>query len=96
MSERPLFLFMFLTSSSIIREIDGMRKAGLASMAYYYFDFRESEKRHLRGLLSSLIFQFSAESDSCYQILSRLYSDHAGGTRKPSEDALSQCLVEML
>ena len=73
-----------------------MHKAGLVSMAYYYFDFRESEKRHLRGLLSSLIFQFSAESDSCYQILSRLYLDHAAGTQKPSEDALSQCLMEML
>ena len=73
-----------------------MCKAGLASMAYFYFDFRESEKRHRRGLLSSLVFQLSAESDPCYQILSRLYSDHAGGNREPSEDVLSQCLVEML
>ena len=73
-----------------------MCKAGLALMAYFYFDFRESERRHRRGLLSSLVFQLSAESDPCYQILSRLYSDHAGGNREPSEDALSQCLVEML
>ena len=65
-------------------------------MAYYYFDFREVEKQHRRGLLSSLIFQLSAESDPCYQILSRFYSAHAGGTREPSEDALRQCLVEML
>ena len=65
-------------------------------MAYFYFDFRDTEKQHLRGLLSSLIFQLSAESDPCYQILSRLYSDHAGGTREPLEDALSECLVEML
>ena len=65
-------------------------------MAYFYFDFRDTEKQHLRGLLSTLVFQFSAESDPCHQILSRLYSDHAGGTREPSEDALSQCLAEML
>ena len=65
-------------------------------MAYFYFDFRDTEKQHLRGLLSSLVFQLAAESDPCYQILSRLYSDHAGGTREPSKDALSQCLVEML
>ena len=65
-------------------------------MAYFYFDFRESEKRHRRGLLSSLVFQLSAESDPCYQILSRLYLDHAVGNREPSEDVLSQCLVEML
>ena len=65
-------------------------------MAYFYFDFRDSEKRHLRGLLSSVVFQLSAESDPCYQILSRLYSDHSGGTQEPSKDALSHCLVEML
>ena len=65
-------------------------------MAYFYFDFRDTEKQHLRGLLSSLIFQLSAESDPCYQILSRLYSDHAGGTREPSEESLSECLVEIL
>jgi hypothetical protein len=73
-----------------------MCKAGLALMGYFYFDFRESEKRHRRGLLSSLVFQLSADSDPCYQKLSRLYLDHAGGTREPSEHALSQCLVEML
>ena len=65
-------------------------------MAYFYFDFKDTEKQHLRGLLSSLVFQLSAESDPCYQILSRFYSDHAGGTREPSEDSLSQCLAEML
>ncbi len=65
-------------------------------MAYFYFDFKDTEKQHLRGLLSSLVFQLSAKSDPCYQILSRLYSDHAGGTQEPSEDALSQCLAEML
>ncbi|KAF8268155.1 hypothetical protein EI94DRAFT_1208433 [Lactarius quietus] len=82
--------------SSIIHKIDGMRKAGLASLAYFYFDFRDTEKQHLRGLLSSLISQLSAESDPCYRILSHLYSNHAGGTREPSEDALLQCLLEML
>ena len=64
-------------------------------MAYFYFDFRDAEKQHRRGLLS-LIFQLSAKSDPCYQVLSRLYSDHGGGTEEPSEDALSKCLVEML
>ncbi|KAF8261451.1 hypothetical protein EI94DRAFT_798460 [Lactarius quietus] len=82
--------------SSIIRKIDSKRKAGLALMAYFYFDFRDAEKQNLRGLLSSLVFQLSAKSDPCYQILSRLYSEHAGGTEEPSEDVLSECLVEML
>jgi hypothetical protein len=84
------------TSSSIIRKIESKRKAGLASLAYFYFDFRDPEKQNLRGLLSSLIFQLSANSDPCYQILSNLYSNHAGGAVEPPEDVLSECLVEML
>ena len=50
----------------------------------------------LRGLLSSLIFRLSAESNPFYQNLSRLYSDHAAGTQQPSEDVLFQSFVEML
>ena len=65
-------------------------------MAYYYFDFRDTQKQDLRGLCSSLIFQLGSESDPYYQILSRLYSDHDGGKQEPSNDALSRCLVEML
>ena len=65
-------------------------------MAYYYFDFKDDEKRHLRGLLSSLVLQLGAGSDPCYEILSRLYSDHGEGEQKPSDRALSTCLMEML
>ena len=65
-------------------------------MAYYYFDFRDTEKQHRRGLLSSLLFQLCAVSDPCHEILARLYSIHGGGTREPSEGALTQCLMDML
>ena len=73
-----------------------MRAAGLATMAYYYFDFRDDEKQDCYGLLSSLLSQLSAERDSCYNILSKLYSDNAGGTRKPTSIALTQCMKDML
>ena len=39
-------------------------------MAYHYFDFRDIKKQDRYGLLSSLISQLSAESDSCCNILS--------------------------
>ena len=73
-----------------------MHTAGLATMAYYYFDFRDVKKQDCDGLLSSLILQLSAESDSCYNILSQLYSDHSRGIRKPSISALKKCLKDML
>ena len=65
-------------------------------MAYYYFDFRDVKKQDCYGLLSSLVSQLSAESDSCYDILSKLYSDNGCGMREPNIDALKKCLVDML
>ena len=60
-----------------------MHSAGLATLAYYYFDFRDVKKQDCYGLLSSLISQLSVESDSCFNILSQLYSDSTRGIRKP-------------
>jgi hypothetical protein len=34
--------------------------------------------------------------DSCCQVLSQLFSNHAGGTRKPTTSALTKCLKDML
>ena len=82
--------------SAIIHDIEGMRAAGLATMAYYYFDFRDVKKQDCHGLLSSLISQLSSESDSCFQILSNLYSDHGRGIRQPEIDALKECITDML
>ena len=73
-----------------------MHRAGLATMAYYYFDFRDIKKQDCDGLLSSLILQLSAESDSCYNILSQLYLDNNRGIRDPSISALKKCLKDML
>ena len=73
-----------------------MCKAGLATMAYYYFDFRDIEKQNHKGLLSSLLSQLCADSDSFCDILSLLRSSHAGGARKPTESALMECLRDML
>ena len=73
-----------------------MRAAGLATMAYYYFDFRDSRKQDRYGLLSSLLSQLSARSDSCSDVLSRLRSNHPAGTGKPTTSALTKCLKDML
>ena len=73
-----------------------MHAAGLATMAYYYFDFRDIKKQDCYGLLSSLVSQLSADSDACYNILSKLYSENIHGTRKPDIDALKKCMMDML
>ena len=65
-------------------------------MAYFYFDFRDVDKQKLSNLLPSLLIQLSARSDPCCDILSRLYSLHDRGVRKPSDRAMVECLKEML
>ncbi len=73
-----------------------MHAAGLATMAYYYFDFRDVKKQDCYGLLTSLVSQLSAESDSYYNILSKLYSDNMDGRREPDIDLLKECMKDML
>jgi hypothetical protein len=73
-----------------------LRDEGLCLVAYYYFDFRDAAKQDIRGLLSSLVVQLCAKSDLCYDILSRLYSKHDAGLCLPDDDALTQCLKDML
>jgi hypothetical protein len=85
-----------LASSSIVEVVDTMRKAGLASLAFFYFDFREDQKKDLRGLLSSLLAQLCHQSDSYCDVLSNFYSEHAEGLRRPSDDALAGCLKDLL
>jgi hypothetical protein len=82
--------------SAIVQDIEGMHAAGLATMAYYYFDFRDVKKQDCYGLLSSLISQLSVKSDSCFGILSQLYSENGRGIQKPDMDALKNCMIDML
>ena len=65
-------------------------------MAYFYCDFRDKDKQTCRGLLLSIISQLCSQSSLCCDTLSRFYAAHDDGNRKPSDDALMECLNEML
>ena len=62
----------------------------------FYYDFREEEKKSLRGLLSSVLFQLCNQSYSYHAILSTLYSTYHDGARSPSNDELIRCFKELL
>jgi hypothetical protein len=87
---------MELASSSIVEDIDDMRKRGLASLGFFYCDFRDDDKKSLRGLVSSLLVQLCDHSDPYSTILSKFYSAHCDGSRQPSDDALIGCLGVIL
>jgi hypothetical protein len=77
--------------SAIIQDVKDMRAAGLATMAYYYFDFRDVTKQNCNGLLFSLVSQLSAESDSCYSVLC-----DSSGMQKPDVGVPKKRLVDVL
>jgi hypothetical protein len=74
-----------------------LHDAGQASLAYFYFDFRDEDKKQdIRNFTTSLLVQLSANSNPCCKIISRIYSTHGKGMRQPSNDALTNCLRKML
>ena len=83
-------------SSTVIQDIEAMCKAGNASMAYFYFDFRDANKQGLRDLVLSLLTQLSYSSGPRYDILLDLYSEHHKGRNQPSDSSLAECLKRML
>ena len=73
-----------------------MQRSGLASLAFFYHDFRDDQKRSLRGLLSSMLVQLCDQSDPYSDILSDLYLTHPHGTGTPTDDELFRCLKSIL
>jgi hypothetical protein len=84
-------------SSAVIKHVISLRDSGMASLAYFYFDFRDEEKKQdLRNFVKSLLVQLSAHSIPCCNIISCVYTTHGKGTQQPSDDALKTCLRQML
>ena len=87
---------MLLSSSSIIEDIRALQKSGLASLAFFYCDFREGQKKDVHGLLSSLLVQLGAQSDIYSATLSGFYAAHGRGSQHASDGELLDCLKDML
>ena len=87
---------MSLLSSTIIQDIEALCEAREASMAYFYFDFRDANKQSMRDLVTSFLTQLSAGSSLRCDVLSKLYLFHDGGKRQPSESVLTKTLKGML
>jgi NACHT domain len=85
-----------LASSTIIEDIEALRKSGLASLAFFYHDFRDDQKKDRHGLLSSLLVQLCHQSNSYSDILTEFYMEHGNGSQQPNDNALFRCLMDVL
>jgi hypothetical protein len=89
---------MLFASSATIEDIRTLQKSGLSSLAFFYCDFRDDQKKDRRGLLSSLVVQLGEQSDTYSTILSKFYEDHRRGSQQShaSDSELTDCLKDML
>ena len=89
-------VFIVVTSSAIIQHIMKLRDDGIATLAYFYFDFRDEQKQNVRSMVTSLLIQLSAYSKPSCDIVYRLYLTHGKGMQQPSNGVLIDRLKEML
>ena len=68
----------------------------MASIIFFYFDFKDESKKNARGALSSFLAQLGAQSDRCSDILSALYSEHDAGSKQPTDEELRESFKNML
>jgi hypothetical protein len=83
-------------SSAIIKDINDIRKERPALVAYHYFVYNDDTKRHLRGLLASLLFQLGDDSGCCRDVLLELHKSCRDGSEQPSDAELVVCLNTMI
>ena len=91
-------VLILLASSAIIEDVHTLQKSGLASLAFFYCDFRDDKKKDRRGLLSSLLVQLCEQFDGCgyFTILSKFHKAHGSGSQHASDSELLECLKDML
>jgi ankyrin repeat protein len=87
---------MVLASSAIVEDIRTLQRSGLASLAFFYCDFRDDQTKDLRGLLSSLLVQLGRQSDAYSTVLSDFYVAHDHGSQHASDSEVMGCLKHML
>ena len=74
-----------------------MQRSGLGSLAFFYCDFRDGQKKDRRELISSLLVQLGEQSDAYSGILSKFYEEHSRGSQQShaSDNELANRLKDM-
>ena len=65
-------------------------------LAYFYFDFSDTQLQQSESLIRSLITQVSSHYSTCPDLLVTLYSQHLDGQQQPTTKGLMSTLKAML
>ncbi|TVY38543.1 Ankyrin repeat and KH domain-containing protein [Lachnellula occidentalis] len=79
-------------SSTIIEEIKPHCDKPGSALAYFYFDFSDSEKQNLSNLLSSLLAQLYSKTPCLPEQMAELYAECNNGEHKASVTELTEAL----
>ncbi|KAI9735737.1 MAG: hypothetical protein M1818_006345 [Claussenomyces sp. TS43310] len=76
--------------STIIEQVKSRYESNSAvGIAYFYFDFNDTEKQQHEKVIRSLIEQLSLQSVKSMETLNKLYTDRQDGRQQPTADALA-------
>ena len=67
-----------------------MCTTGLASLAFFYCEFGDEQKKCIRGLVSSLLVQLCDQSDAYCGVVYDFYTAHGSGDQHASDNELAQ------
>ena len=86
-----------MCSSTIIEDVRRHCQSHLSfAIAYFYFDFNDTEKQRSDNLIRSLVTQLSAHSLSCPDTLKTLYSQNLSGQQQPNTEGLMVTLKHII
>ena len=85
-----------LSSTIIAETIRECSNRSGAAVAYFYFDFNDSEKENPDKMIGSILIQLYRESSKTMDLLESLYSSCNGGQRQPDTDTLLMSLKEVI
>ncbi|SRR6266487_2890094 len=84
-----------LVSSTIIEDVLSSQHQG-ACVIFFYFDFKDVEKRKVDSLLGSLLVQLGNQDAYARKVLTALYEDHQGGQRQVNSSKRLSALKDIL
>ena len=90
-------LINYIRSSTVIKEVKSQYKSNhTVAIAYFYFDFNDTEKQRHDKFTRSLVKQLAWQSVDTLACLESLFSRNQDGKQQPEQDALELTLQQML
>ena len=85
-----------ILASTIIDDLASHCDTHQYSLAYFYFDTDNVDRRYCSNMLRALVQQFAIGNGDCLKTLSQSYLAHRKGLKQPSSHTLSTILRSMM